>query len=86
MHVPTGIFRQYDIRGLVDVELSPEVAHAVGRAHATFTRAKLGETPRIAVGRDNRPSGERLSRAVRDGIARAGGTALDVGLLPTPAL
>jgi phosphomannomutase/phosphoglucomutase len=38
------------------------------------------------VGRDNRPSGERLSQAVRDGIARAGGTAVDVGLLPTPAL
>jgi phosphomannomutase/phosphoglucomutase len=86
MRIPAGIFRQYDIRGLVDVELSAEVAHAVGRAHASFTRAKLGTTPRIAVGRDNRPSGARLARAVRDGIARAGGTAVDVGLLPTPAL
>ncbi|HEX9631561.1 MAG TPA: phosphomannomutase/phosphoglucomutase [Gemmatimonadales bacterium] len=86
MRIPAGVFRQYDIRGLVDVELSPEVAHAIGRAHATFTRAKLGATPRLAVGRDNRPSGERLSRAVRDGIVRAGGTAVDVGLLPTPAL
>jgi phosphomannomutase/phosphoglucomutase len=86
MHIPAGIFRQYDIRGLVDDELTPEVAHAIGRALATFTRAKLGQAPRIAVGRDNRPSGDRLSRAVRDGIARAGGTAVDVGLLPTPAL
>jgi len=38
------------------------------------------------VGRDNRPSGELLARAVRDGIAQAGGTAVDVGMLPTPAL
>lgn len=86
MQVPPAIFRQYDIRGLVDVELTPAVAHAVGRALATFTRARLGTAPRIAVGRDNRPSGARLSQAVRDGIARAGGTAVDVGLLPTPAL
>ncbi len=86
MQVPRAIFRQYDIRGLVDAELTPAVAHAVGRALATFTRERLGAAPRIAVGRDNRPSGERLSQAVCDGIARAGGTAVDVGLLPTPAL
>ena len=86
MRVPREIFRQYDIRGLVDTELTAEVAYAIGRAMATFIRARLGATPRIAVGRDNRPSGERLSRAVRDGIVRAGGTAVDVGLLPTPAL
>jgi phosphomannomutase/phosphoglucomutase len=38
------------------------------------------------VGRDNRPSGERLSAAVRQGIAAAGGTAVDIGMVPTPAL
>jgi phosphomannomutase/phosphoglucomutase len=38
------------------------------------------------VGRDNRPSGERLSGAVRQGIAAAGGTAVDIGMVPTPAL
>jgi phosphomannomutase/phosphoglucomutase len=86
VQVPRAIFRQYDIRGLVDAELTPAVAHAVGRALATFIRRRVGAAPRVAVGRDNRPSGERLSRAVRDGIARAGGTAVDVGLLPTPAL
>ena len=86
MQVPAAIFRQYDIRGLVDQELTPAVAHAIGRALATLTRTRLGVAPRIAVGRDNRPSGERLARAVRDGVAQAGGTGLDVGLLPTPAL
>jgi phosphomannomutase/phosphoglucomutase len=84
--VPPGIFRQYDIRGLVDAELTPAVAHAIGRALATFTLDRQGGVPRIAVGRDNRPSGDRLASAVRDGIARAGGTAIDVGMLPTPAL
>jgi phosphomannomutase/phosphoglucomutase len=70
----------------VDRDLTPELAQAVGGALATFARAKLGRRARLAVGRDNRPSGERLSRAVRDGIVTAGGTAVDVGALPTPAL
>jgi phosphomannomutase / phosphoglucomutase len=86
VQVPNGIFRQYDIRGLVDVELTPVVAHAIGRALATVAGERCGAAPRIAVGRDNRPSGERLAAAVRDGVAMAGGTGVDVGLLPTPAL
>ncbi len=86
MDIPAVIFRQYDIRGVVGEELSPHVAHAVGRALATIARQKVGRDPRLAVGRDNRPSGELLARAMRDGIAAAGGAAVDVGMLPTPAL
>ncbi len=86
MDVPSYIFRQYDIRGVVDEELTAPVAHAIGRAVTTVARARIGRDPRLAVGRDNRPSGELLARAVRDGVAQAGGTAVDVGVLPTPAL
>jgi len=46
----------------------------------------MGGAPLLAVGRDNRPSGATLAAAVRRGIAAAGGTAVDVGELPTPAL
>jgi phosphomannomutase len=38
------------------------------------------------VGRDNRPSGESLAAGIRSGIAQTGATAIDVGMLPTPAL
>ncbi len=86
MQVPGDIFRQYDIRGVVDRELTPDLAHGIGRAVATYARTKLGRVARLAVGRDNRPSGARLASAVRDGIALAGGTAVDIGELPTPAL
>ena len=86
MNVSSAVFRQYDIRGVVGPELTPALALGIGQALATFTRAKIGHAPRIAVGRDNRPSGEMLARGVRDGIAAAGGTAVDVGMLPTPAL
>ena len=86
MDVPAVIFRQYDIRGVVGKELTPEVGHAIGRALTTYGRRSLGGDPRIAVGFDNRPSGEILSRSVRDGIAAAGGVAVDIGTIPTPAL
>ncbi len=86
MNVPKSIFRQYDVRGLVDRELTPEFARALGRAFASMATDRLGRSPVIAVGRDNRPSGPVLSEGVRRGIADAGGTAVDVGTLPTPAL
>ena len=86
MNVPKSIFRQYDVRGLVDTELTPDFARALGRAFASVAWERIGRAPVIAVGRDNRPSGPSLSQGVRLGIADAGGTAVDVGTLPTPAL
>jgi len=84
--LPATIFRQYDIRGLVDEELTPAAARAVGQAYTTLAWERLGKAPRVALGRDNRPSGARLAQGVCEGIAAAGGAALDVGELPTPAL
>ncbi len=86
MQIPKNIFRQYDVRGLVDRELTPEFARALGRAFASAGWTKLRRAPVIAVGRDNRPSGDALARGVRAGIVDAGATAIDVGMVPTPAL
>jgi phosphomannomutase/phosphoglucomutase len=84
--LPSTIFRQYDIRGTVGDQLTPAVARAVGQAYATLAWDRLKRAPRVAVGRDNRPSGPDLAAGVREGIALAGGTAIDVGEVPTPAL
>jgi len=89
--LPATIFRQYDIRGTVGDQLTPAAAHAVGQAYTTLAWERLGEgttgrPPRVAVGRDNRPSGGALAAGVQQGIAAAGGVAVDVGELPTPAL
>ena len=86
MKIPPSIFRQYDIRGVVGEHLDPQVAHAIGRAVATDARQRTGKAARLAVGRDNRPSGELLAHALGDGMAAAGATAIDIGMLPTPAL
>jgi phosphomannomutase / phosphoglucomutase len=86
MNVPKSIFRQYDVRGLVGTELTPDLARGIGRAFASIGWDRLGRAPIIAVGRDNRPSGDALATGVRRGIVEAGSTAIDVGTLPTPAL
>jgi phosphomannomutase/phosphoglucomutase len=84
--LPPVIFREYDIRGTVGDQLTGEAAYAIGRAFATFAAQRLGRPPRLAVGRDNRPSGTELMDRVLAGIEDAGATPLSVGVVPTPAL
>jgi phosphomannomutase/phosphoglucomutase len=86
MELPATIFREYDIRGTVRDQLRPEVARAIGLAFADLGWERLGRAPRLAVGRDNRPSGAALADAVAAGIAAGGGHAVELGELPTPAL
>ena len=86
MQLSASIFREYDIRGTVGDQVHPEVARAIGQAVATLGWERLGRAPRLAVGRDNRPSGAALAHGVLSGIEAVGGLALDVGELPTPAL
>src|SRR5947199_8233576 len=86
MKVPGAIFREYDIRGTVGNQLTAEVARAIGQAVATLGWERLGRAPRLAVGRDNRPSGPALTHGLLSGTEAVGGHAVDVGALPTPAL
>ncbi|HVH10058.1 MAG TPA: phosphomannomutase/phosphoglucomutase [Gemmatimonadales bacterium] len=86
MRIPTTIFREYDIRGTVGDQIGAEVARAIGQAFATLGWERLGRAPRLAVGRDNRPSSEGLAHGVLSGIEAVGGLGMDVGELPTPAL
>jgi len=83
--IPQHIFREYDIRGLHATELTDEVAEAVGRAFGTRIRAANAGT-RIALGRDVRPSSDRLARGAERGMVAAGLTVERVGVVPTPAL
>ena len=70
MNVPKGVFRQYDVRGIVDRELTPEFARALGRAFASAAWDHCGHAPVLAVGRDNRPSGAALAAGVPAGHRR----------------
>ncbi len=82
--VPTGVFRAYDIRGLVDDELTEDVFVQIGRAFATRVRREGGS--RIAIGRDGRLSSPEFAAAFAQGACDAGCDVLDAGLIPTPLL
>jgi phosphomannomutase/phosphoglucomutase len=85
MAIASGIFRQYDIRGVVGLDLTDEVAYAVGRAYAALLDAR-GLPGAIAIGRDNRPSGTALRDAMVRGLTEGGRDVVDVGVVPTPVL
>ncbi|HXT17808.1 MAG TPA: phosphomannomutase/phosphoglucomutase [Gemmatimonadaceae bacterium] len=83
MAIASGIFRQYDIRGIVGKDLTVEAARAVGVAYAA-NMAERGITGAIAVSCDNRPSGPMLRDALVDGLTGAGVDVIDIGVIPTP--
>ncbi|WP_242357013.1 MULTISPECIES: phosphomannomutase/phosphoglucomutase [Anaeromyxobacter] len=76
------IFREYDIRGLVDQDLTEEAVHLVGKALGTRIREAGGR--KAAVGRDARLSGERFRDAMVSALASTGVDVLDLGVVPTP--
>jgi phosphomannomutase/phosphoglucomutase len=82
------IFREYDIRGVVQHDLAGDVARSIGRAYASELREMLGGDARrvVAVGHDNRPSSRGLVDDVIAGINEAGVDVVDVGTVPTPVL
>ena len=85
MSLAAGIFRQYDIRGVVGGDLTVDAAHVIGRAFAAFLAHHGMERP-VAVGRDNRPSGQGLRDALVAGLTSSGVDVVDVGVVPTPLL
>ena len=86
MSAPQHIFREYDIRGLVDTELTPEVCEGVGRAYSTMAYQQLSRSPCVAVGRDNRPSSPALAEGLIRGLNSSGADVIDIGTVPTPSL
>ena len=69
------------MRGVANVELTPELVLALGRAGARVLGAR-----QWVVGRDTRRSGPMLQAALAAGLAAEGADVIDLGMLPTPAV
>ncbi|MDR0653363.1 MAG: phosphomannomutase/phosphoglucomutase [Synergistaceae bacterium] len=80
--VPRHIFREYDIRGLAETELSDEIVGAIGAAYGTYLLGKGIYS--AAVGGDARLSTPRIKSAVIDGLTSVGISVTDIGLSATP--
>lgn len=78
------IFRAYDIRGVVEKNLTEDVVYWIGRAFAA--EASEHEQTRVAVGRDGRHSSEMLRNSLTKGLTEGGLDVLDIGRVPTPLL
>ena len=83
MNLVRDIFREYDIRGITGTELTPDVARVIGRAFAALLQER-GVNGSVAVGRDNRPSGDGLHDALIAGLIESGIAVVDIGVVPTP--
>ncbi|MSY18675.1 MAG: phosphomannomutase/phosphoglucomutase, partial [Actinobacteria bacterium] len=76
-----AIVKAYDIRGTVPDQLDADVAHALGVAFASFTKA-----PHIVVAQDMRPSGPELVDAFARGVMEQGIDVVLLGLASTDLL
>lgn len=76
------LFGTNGIRGIVNKELTPDMAVKVGLAIGTF----FGKNKNLLVGHDARTSGPMFSRAIISGLTAAGCNVFFAGMAPTPAL
>ncbi|MDD4858347.1 MAG: phosphomannomutase/phosphoglucomutase [Candidatus Krumholzibacteria bacterium] len=80
--MPSHIFREYDIRGVVETDLTQDRVRRLGLAFATaFRRDSIDE---VVVGRDVRPSSDAFFDAIADGLTKGGVSVIDIGVVPTP--
>ena len=82
--IPKEIFKAYDIRGIVDRSLTPQIAELIG--HAIGSEARSRKQLAVAIGRDGRHSGPQLSAALARGLRQSGINVIDVGQVATPML
>lgn len=76
------IFREYDIRGVADTDLSDENASLIGKAIGTYFRKNNCKL--ISLGRDCRLSSPRIFAKLKESLIGCGLDIWDLGLVPTP--
>src|SRR5881397_3704750 len=84
MDVNPFIFRAYDVRGKVGIDITPEVFEPVGRAYGTLVRRNGGR--RVALGMDNRTTSPPLKEGFGQGVLSTGLDVVDIGVNTTPLL
>ncbi len=78
------VFREYDIRGIVETDFDDDFIVNLGRAYATILHRAGKKT--VTVGRDCRLSSDRLYHLLLEGLLPGGINAVNVGVVPTPLL
>ena len=82
MDLNPEIFREYDIRGTVDKDLTDRSVAALARAMGTYLRQRGARA--VSLASDNRLSSDGFRRILADGLAHSGLDVTDFGVIPTP--
>lgn len=77
------VLREYDIRGIVDINLSVNTAYTIGRTFGHIVSFQT-KSKRVAVGYDGRLTSPRLHDALCDGLVKSGAHVITIGMSPTP--
>ncbi len=78
------IFRQYDIRGVVDIDLTPEILYLIGKGYGTYIKRKGAKN--CAIAGDARLSTPEFKKEFTRGMLETGLDVIDVGIIATPVL
>lgn len=79
------LFGTDGIRGIANIELTPDLAFKLGKV-VTFFLSKEEGKPKFIIGKDTRLSGDLLENALAAGIMSMGGQVLKAGVIPTPGV
>ena len=82
MDINPYIFREYDIRGVVEEDFQPEVVELLGKGFGTFVKNK--DIDKISLGGDVRLTTKTLKEAFAKGVLSTGVNIIDLGIIPTP--
>ena len=82
--IPAQVFRAYDIRGIVDDELTTDLLYTIGLAIGSEARDQ--GVQEVVVGRDGRLSGPAFYQAMYTGLMHAGVDVILIGEVPSPVL
>ena len=82
--IQKNIFKAYDIRGIVDTELTDDTVYKIGQAVGSDAINKKQKV--ISVGYDGRLSSPRLCVNLTQGLLSTGINVINIGLVTTPIL
>ena len=78
------VFREYDVRGIVDKDLNPDFVRELGQAIGAY--AMRYDVRTMTIGRDCRLSSEAYLKAIVEGISTTGIDVINIGLCATSML
>lgn len=82
MEINPQIYREYDIRGVVEKDLTPAVVRRLGQGFGSYMANKGLRD--LVVGRDGRLSSKTFAETLIEGLISTGCNVIDIGLCPTP--